>query len=73
MPEGIFKCGPHEFGTDSITEWQEHQATEIHTHYGSAPCNQCGLQTDFEFTGKVGTKTPALCNDCKQALLGGGQ
>ncbi len=71
MPEGIFKCGTHDFGTDSIEEWQNHQATEIHTVTGIAPCNQCGLTTEFSFTGKVGTKTPALCEQCKQALLGG--
>jgi hypothetical protein len=71
MPEGIFKCGTHEFATDSIEEWQGHQATEPHTHIGRAPCNQCGIPSEFTFTGKVGTKVPALCNECKTMLLGG--
>jgi hypothetical protein len=73
MPEGIFKCGPHEFATDSIEDWQEHQATESHTHIGRAPCNQCGIPSEFTFTGKVGLKVPALCSDCKTMLLGGSQ
>lgn len=71
MPEGIFKCGKHDFATDSFVELQEHNAEESHTINGTAPCNQCGLANTFTFTGKMGAKPPSLCQDCKTMLLGG--
>ena len=71
MPEGIFKCGKHEYATDSIEDWQKHYADEVHQHIGKAPCNQCGISSEFNFTGKVGNKVPALCSDCKATILGG--
>ena len=71
MPEGIFKCGKHDFSCDSMEELSAHNADNVHTIYGTAPCNQCGLAGKFTFTGKMGTKPPALCEDCKTMLLSG--
>ena len=71
MVEGIFKCGEHEFSCDSTDELASHNAEFSHTTKGIAPCNLCGLSTEFSFTGKVGNKVPALCQSCKQSALEG--
>lgn len=71
MPEGTFKCGSHDFATDSVEDFAEHNADFSHSIKGIAPCNQCGLSSEFAFTGKMGTKPPALCADCKAMLLEG--
>ena len=70
MPEGIFKCMIHDFGTDEPSTWQEHLSQVSHTTSGVAPCRQCGVSTSFTFTGKSSTTAPALCADCKSSLLG---
>jgi hypothetical protein len=67
----IFKCGKHDVGYDTIEEFHQHLADEIHTTTGSAPCNLCGLNCQFSFTGKKGKKAPALCSTCKDIVLEG--
>lgn len=72
MAEYTFRCGVHDFGTDDLDDFNTHLEEEVHTTTGIAPCNQCGLETEFSFTGKrKGSKPPALCQSCKDDILGG--
>ena len=68
---GIFKCGVHSYTCDDPEEWDQHLADEIHTTHGTAPCNMCGLKTEFKFTGKKGKVPPALCKQCKEIAIEG--
>ena len=66
-----FKCYKHDVGYDTLPEFHEHLAEEVHTTKGTAPCNLCGLSTVFSFTGKKGKKSPALCEDCRKIVVEG--
>ncbi len=72
MVDGTFKCYEHELGYDDLDDFRNHIANEVHTHNGVAPCNQCGISTEYKFTGKLAKgKFPALCNTCKSTLNDG--
>ena len=43
-----FTCYVHDFSTDDIEEWDQHNQDKEHTVTGIAPCNLCGIVTDFE-------------------------
>ena len=61
-----FTCYVHDFSTDNIEEWDEHNQDKEHTVTGTSPCNLCGLVTDFEFTGKRKISSiPCICEECK--------
>jgi len=49
-----FKCFIHKFETEDVSKWDEHNQKESHTVIGSAPCNLCGIVTEFEFKCKKG-------------------
>lgn len=64
-----FCCESHNFRTDDLEEWREHEKNEEHTITGSALCNYCGIATQFSFTGKILRKmSPTICNNCKQKI-----
>ncbi len=64
-----FTCYVHDFNTDDIEEWDEHNQKEEHVVTGTAPCNLCGIVTDFEFKGKRKISTiPCICEDCKKGF-----
>jgi len=69
MPEGIFKCYVHDFGTDSPDEWRDHKAEQEHHVTGHANCNQCGTSTRLDVVTKQGARAPALCDDCADKLI----
>ncbi|KKM94770.1 hypothetical protein LCGC14_1195070 [marine sediment metagenome] len=72
MADDKFKCFVHDLGFDDLDDFREHIANEVHTHTGVSLCNQCGISTEYEFTGKLAKgKYPALCKDCKSALVEG--
>lgn len=63
------KCPDHDYQTESLTEWSKHTEEFKHDHSGVAPCNLCGIKTDFEYFGKVKPgKIPALCKECKESF-----
>ena len=66
---GRFHCGSHNFRTDDLEELRKHVENEEHTTTGSAPCNYCGIATQFSFTGKILRKmSPAVCSNCRQEI-----
>lgn len=72
MVDGIFKCYKCNLGYDDLDDFNTHIANEVHTHIGVAPCNQCGISTEYKFTGKLTKgKYPALCDGCKNKLIEG--
>ncbi len=72
MVNGTFKCYTHEIGFEDLDDYRDHNASEVHTHTGIAPCNQCGLSTEYVFTGKLAKdKYPALCKTCKAEIVEG--
>ena len=69
MSDGKFKCGPCKKDYSDLDEYREHFAEIPHEHKGIAPCNQCGISTDYKFTGKLAKgKIPAICKVCKLAI-----
>lgn len=69
MPEGIFRCGPHEFSTDSTKpipeqqdEWYQHLRDEEHEVTYSKPCQNCGKKAAGKTTGKVPQPTADVKN-----------
>ncbi len=72
MVDGTFKCFNHDLGFDDLDEYRDHIKNEVHTHTGTSPCNQCGISTEYKFTGKLEKgKYPALCQSCKDQLIEG--
>ena len=64
-----FKCGNHNFETDSFEEWTKHEETQEHTITGNGECNQCGTKTSFSHTGKkIKGALPILCQDCRKLI-----
>lgn len=69
MVDGIFKCYQCKIGYDDLDEFNDHIANTVHTHTGISPCNQCGVSTEYKFTGKLTKgKFPALCSNCRDNL-----
>lgn len=72
MVEGIFKCFNCDLGYNDLDEYKGHFVTVSHTHDGVAPCNQCGISTEYKFTGKLAKgRFPALCKSCKSDIIEG--
>ena len=72
MVNGTFKCFKHDIGYDNLDDFNTHMANDVHTHIGVSPCNQCGVSTEYKFTGILAKgKYPALCTSCAQMLIGG--
>ena len=64
-----FTCYVHDFSTDEIEEWDKHLQDKEHEAVGTAPCNLCGLQTDFKFKGKrTLARAPCICEECKKGF-----
>jgi hypothetical protein len=64
-----FKCFIHKFETEDVSKWDEHNQKESHTVIGSAPCNLCGIVTEFEFKGKRKLSViPCICKECKKGF-----
>lgn len=64
-----FKCYVHDFSTDDVDDWDKHNQDKEHTVTGTAPCNLCGIGTEFIFKGKRKlSSTPCICEDCKRGF-----
>lgn len=68
MPQGLFRCGPHEFDTKSTAspseqedEWYQHLRDEEHEATYSKPCQNCGKKA----SGKAKVKVPQPTADVK--------
>jgi len=60
-----FKCGTHNFETDSHKDWRKHLANEEHELNGNGQCNYCGQKTKFSYFGKQkDEQLPIICEDC---------
>ena len=62
----MFKCGIHNFETDSLEQWRKHESDEVHTRSGQGICNYCGLEIEYRYIGKmIKQMEPVICKDCK--------
>lgn len=67
MPYVCFNC---EFESTDQAEIETHNKSIVHTHRGTAPCNMCGVSTDYVFVGKRSlTRSPAICDSCKTQII----
>lgn len=66
----MFKCGIHNFETDSWDEWEKHESEKSHTWIKQKGiCNYCGVPTEYTYMGKIVNQTkPAICDDCKNLI-----
>ena len=64
-----FQCSKHQYSTNDQLEWKKHMVQEDHTQNGNAPCNYCGKQTRYSYTGKIlRPMPPCLCDDCRKKI-----
>ena len=70
MVQGTFKCYGCDLGYNDLDKYREHFAEVVHNHKGVAPCNLCGISTEYDFTGKKAVgQFPALCKACRKKTL----
>lgn len=69
MPQGIFRCGTHQFETDAKNnpsdqedEWYQHLRDEEHEVTYSKPCQNCSKKTSGKTKAKVPQPTPDVKN-----------
>ena len=74
MAGGIFKCGLHNFSTDSPIKWDEHCSKLDHEYDVHIPCaNKCGNKIHIKPKQKLSAdanRIPRgyLCKDCKNKV-----
>ena len=68
----MFKCGTHDFSTNSIEKWDKHCSSKEHDYDLHVPCaNKCGEKLHIKPHQKVtldSTRIPRgyLCSNCKK-------
>lgn len=77
---GSFKCGKHDFDSNSIEEFNAHCLKYPDDHYetGETGCMNCGKKVYFDrlpfhpIDPQTGSKNISLrCEDCEERVMGG--
>lgn len=74
MSNDAFKCGLHDFSTNSIDKWDEHCAKVEHVYDLRVPCaNKCGKKIHLKVKQKLAVNARRIprgymCNDCRKKV-----
>lgn len=72
MSDGNFKCGVHDFSTDSPVKWYDHLTELEHIHDLNTKC-QCGKSIHVKPKIKLSLKLHGIpkgfmCDECKKHI-----
>ncbi len=70
--EGLFKCNIHNESFNSLDEFNDHIAKQVHVHTGLGKCQDCGKPNQeiiFEGTLEAGKSPPAICKKCQDSYI----
>ena len=75
MPDGLFKCGIHDFSTNDVEKWYKHEAELEHEYDLHILCaNGCGTKLHIKPKQKISKESRGIprgyvCKDCKSKIV----